>query len=111
MRAFLTCLTDLSNDQGSSKDLIGWYGIPQVNLTKHIGVLADFVSSFNEHTGGSAVANGLHSNTRSFTAGPVYMLPIGKKDCAVCIRRRRRSADVNAAISQLESGSSWWRWL
>lgn len=76
---FSYLLTDLSNDQGASKDLIGWYGIPQVNLTKHIGVLADFVSSFNEHTGGSAVANGLHSNTRSFTAGPVYMLPIGKK--------------------------------
>ncbi len=72
-------LIDLSNDQGTSRDLIGRYGIPQVNLTKHIGVLADIVSSFNEHTGSTAVANGLHSNTRSFTAGPVYMLPIGKE--------------------------------
>ncbi len=76
---FSYLLTDLSNDQGASKNLIGWYGMPQMNLTKHIGVLADFTSSFNEHTGGSAVANGLHSNTRSFAAGPVYMLPIGKK--------------------------------
>lgn len=76
---FSYLLTDLSNEQGPSKDRIGWYGIPQLNLTKHIGVLADFVSSFNEHTGPTAYSNGLHTNVRSFTGGPVYMEPIGKK--------------------------------
>jgi hypothetical protein len=46
---------------------MGWYGIPQVYLTKHISVIADFTNFSNYHA---------HStdNLHGFTGGPVYAL-------------------------------------
>ncbi|MBW4027442.1 hypothetical protein [Acidipila rosea] len=62
--------TDLTNVNGGKAGyLMGWYGIPQLNLTKHIGVLADFTNFYNWHAHAG-------ENVHGFTGGPVYMFPM-----------------------------------
>lgn len=60
--------TDLTNTPGGAGAyLLGWYGIPELHLTKHISVIADFTNFANYHA---------HSteNVHGFTGGPVYAL-------------------------------------
>lgn len=60
--------TDLTNTPGGAGGyLLGWYGIPELHVTKHISVIADFTNFSNYHA---------HSteNVHGFTGGPVYSL-------------------------------------
>jgi hypothetical protein len=60
--------TDLTDTPGASGSYqMGWYGIPQVYLTKHVSLIADFTNFSNYHA---------HStdNLHGFTGGPVYAL-------------------------------------
>ena len=60
--------TDLTNTNGGSGGyVLGWYGIPEVHLTKHISVLGDFTNFGNYHAH-------TEENVHGFTGGPVYAL-------------------------------------
>lgn len=61
--------TDLTNTNGGRNSyLMGWYGSPQVNMTKHIGLRADFANYYNWHAHAG-------ENVHGFLGGPVYLLP------------------------------------
>ena len=60
--------TDLTNVPGGAGSYqMGWYGIPELHLTKHLSVIADFTNFNNYHA---------HSteNVHGFTGGPAYSL-------------------------------------
>lgn len=60
--------TDLTDTPGGAGGyLLGWYGIPELHVTKHVSVIADFTNFSNYHA---------HSteNVHGMTAGPVYAL-------------------------------------
>lgn len=60
-----TDLTDVTGGAGSFQ--LGWYGIPELHLTKHISVIADFTNFNNYHAH-------MTENTHGMTGGPVYAL-------------------------------------
>lgn len=63
--------TDLTGTAGGTNGyLMGWYAIPQYNFTSHLGVIADFTNFYNWHAHAA-------ENVHGFTAGPVYMAPLG----------------------------------
>ena len=58
--------TDLMNTPGGAASYtMGWYGIPQLHLTKHVSVLADFPTFYNWHAG-------TRENIHGFVGGPSY---------------------------------------
>jgi hypothetical protein len=58
--------TDLTNTPGGAASYtMGWYGIPEVHLTKHISAIADFTNFYNWHAG-------TRENVHGFTGGPAY---------------------------------------
>ncbi len=60
--------TDLTNVSGGPASyVLGWYGIPQYHLSKHVSVIADFTNFWNFHAGG-------RENIHGFTGGPAYSL-------------------------------------
>lgn len=63
-----TDLTDVPGGAGSYQ--LGWYGIPELHLTRHISVIADFTNFSNYH------AHAGSENVHGFTGGPLYALPI-----------------------------------
>lgn len=63
-----TDLTDVQGGTGSYQ--LGWYGIPELHLTKHISVIADFTNFSNYH------AHVPSENVHGFTGGPLYAMPI-----------------------------------
>ncbi len=63
--------TDLTNVPGGAVSYqLGWYGIPELHLTKHISVIADFTNFSNYH------ARSGDENVHGFTGGPLYALPV-----------------------------------
>ena len=60
--------TDLTDTQGGTGSYqMGWYGIPQVFLTRHISAIADFANFSNWHAGQT-------DNVHTFLGGPAYSL-------------------------------------
>jgi len=60
--------TDLTNTPGGSGGyVLGWYGIPEVHLTKHVSLIGDFTNFNNYHAH-------MTENVHGFTGGPLYAL-------------------------------------
>ncbi len=58
-----TDLTDVPGGAGSYR--MGWYGIPQLHLTKHLSLIADFTNFYNCHAHAG-------ENVHGFTGGPAW---------------------------------------